>query len=93
MTQDVPVAVECDVGRMRQTIVNFVGNAIKFTHRGKFGVKVGLDSHRDATPGQGKITTETGESAVNDESVGPDRCCVNPTVADIGTATTPDERA
>ena len=60
MTQDVPVAVECDVGRMRQTIMNFVGNAIKFTHRGKFGVKVGLDSHRDATPGQGKARRSQG---------------------------------
>ena len=37
-----------DAGKLRQTLVNLVGNAIKFTHRGRIEVALGRASAQDA---------------------------------------------
>ena len=41
---EVPEAVRGDASRLRQVIVNLLGNAIKFTHEGEVALKVHLES-------------------------------------------------
>jgi two-component system sensor histidine kinase/response regulator len=57
---DVPAGVAVDVGRLRQIIVNLVGNAIKFTSEGEVALRVELVSETDDDAELKFAVTDTG---------------------------------
>jgi PAS domain S-box-containing protein len=68
---NVPDALQGDSGRLRQVLLNLVGNAIKFTERGEVLVRVGLESSKasEAAPASTPLTTHL-HFEVSDTGIG-----------------------
>jgi PAS domain S-box-containing protein len=57
---DVPEALIGDPGRIRQVLINLVGNAVKFTEKGEVFISVKKESHEDAFTCLHIIVKDTG---------------------------------
>ena len=57
---EVPDAVIGDLSRLRQIIVNLIGNSIKFTESGAVGLSIGVDSRTPVELRLHFVVTDTG---------------------------------
>jgi two-component system sensor histidine kinase/response regulator len=57
---DVPVLIRADPGRLRQVVLNLLGNAVKFTHEGHITVHVTTRLHPDHRASLTMEVTDTG---------------------------------
>ncbi len=58
--KDVPSRVLGDAGRLRQVLINLVGNAIKFTHEGEVVIRVMMQSKTDKNSTLRFLVSDTG---------------------------------
>ena len=68
---DVPRSVRSDLGRLRQVLINLVGNAIKFTEEGEVILRVSRESEStDAPAGEDGSRRHTIQFSVTDTGIG-----------------------
>jgi PAS domain S-box-containing protein len=81
VSPDVPDLLVGDLGRLRQIVVNLLGNAIKFTETGEVVVEVRSQ----------ELAVRSQESAVSSEAGRADSCVLHFTVRDTGIGIPPDK--
>jgi signal transduction histidine kinase len=60
---DVPTALRGDAGRVRQILVNLLGNAVKFTESGEVVLSVGVEEEKEAV-GQASVRFEIKDTGI-----------------------------
>ena len=62
--ENIPLYVNADAGKLRQVLVNLIGNAVKFTETGGVAVRIGVDAAEQAVRGKEivRLTVEVEDS-------------------------------
>jgi len=67
VSPDVPEVVSGDPGRLRQILINLIGNAVKFTHEGEVSLKVELETLTGRPPVLHFVVSDTGIGVPKDK--------------------------
>ena len=64
---DIPKCVVGDEGKLRQVLINLLGNAVKFTHRGGIALRVRAESGAEPSELRLRVEVEDSGSGISEE--------------------------